>query len=494
MINKHHNRDYSGGFPTAVGDRYYAQDLFRDFDYLLDRAGLVGQDILQQQSKMIISGGVISAGATPATQIDISALVGYIKFERTIPDTFAALPPSTTTADIEFLRVAQALQNDITVNSGGNLNATLDGGSTNFVKVAYAEASGNSRTRAKKAGSYNYEQSPSVTLTIDTTAATDEEIVLGELVGDGVAALTLTTANRSFDLGKIKNLNVKAISQANYTIRDDEGFSVFEVETGSSDRTITLPTVADNKNREIVIKKSDAELGEVIIDGEGAETIEGDLTIELPTQYAMAKLYSNGTEWLVTGLYYRQYDTGWINRSDWTDVQPGSVNVDYDNLSGTFQLGEVVTESVSGNTGIITNDTGSTLILKEVTGGGTFTNNRLLTGADSGATADVDETATGDTKNKNSNVTHNLDSNQSQLAMYFYVSSDGTDANSILIGTVDSVGSSGSDFGHTARFSSVNELQIATTTAGLIFVNAVGNAEIINTDDWYYKIVVRKVA
>ncbi len=481
MIIDHHNREYSGGIPLALGDRYHGQDNFRDFDYLLDRAGLIGQDILQQQAKLIISGGVISAGATPANEIDISALVGYIKFEVTVPNTFAAIPPSTVQEDIEFIRTALAAQNDIVVNGGGNLSATLDG-STNYIKVKYAEADGNTRTRAKKAGSYAYEQAPSSVLTIDTDAPTDKEIVLGELAGNGAVDLTITIASRSFTLGLVRNVSIKELV-ANYTILDNEGYSVFRVTTGGSDRTITLPTAADNKNREITIEKADSETDKLIIDGEGSEKIEDELTVELTRKYSKLKVRSNGTSWDILQLYYKPYTSGWISRSDWTSIDMGTMLVNYNNLAGTFQVGEIVTEATSGNTGIVTFDTGTALFLEQITGTGFFTHTRQLTGADSGATADVN----GNTKNADSDISHYFEVGSGDLQLHLFISANAAfDATTIEISS--SLVLEGATFyGYTIHQIDANKQVAPTQVSGLAYGSQVFNTIAIDTQDWFYQ-------
>lgn len=71
---------------------------------------------------------------------------------------------------------------------------------------------------------------------------------------------------------------------ASYTIVDADipGYDlILEVTTSSTDRTITLPTLADNQAKRILIRKSDSGTGKVIIDGEGAETINNATTYTL---------------------------------------------------------------------------------------------------------------------------------------------------------------------------------------------------------------------
>lgn len=93
------------------------------------------------------------------------------------------------------------------------------------------------------------------------------------------------------------NFDVYAVSSTNYTVLDNDGYRHIQVSTGASDRTITLPTAADNSDRMITISKTDSGIGDVIIDGEGAETIDGATTYTLTTQYQQLTIVCNGTSW-----------------------------------------------------------------------------------------------------------------------------------------------------------------------------------------------------
>ena len=95
--------------------------------------------------------------------------------------------------------------------------------------------------------------------------------------------------------------NQNAIA-GDYTILDDDGYDVIESTTAATDRTIDLPTLADNLGREITIIKIDSGLGKVIIDGEGAETINNVLTIDLWNQYSSVKLVASASEWKILSI------------------------------------------------------------------------------------------------------------------------------------------------------------------------------------------------
>jgi len=91
----------------------------------------------------------------------------------------------------------------------------------------------------------------------------------------------------------------RTVSSADYVILDNDDYAVIEVSTGAANRTITLPTRADNTGRTITIRKSDSGAGKVIVDGEGAETINGTTTWEITDQYGYVVVQANSTEWAV---------------------------------------------------------------------------------------------------------------------------------------------------------------------------------------------------
>lgn len=66
----------------------------------------------------------------------------------------------------------------------------------------------------------------------------------------------------------------------------------------------------------------------------------------------------------------------------------GSDEMDYNNLVGTFDVGEVITGATSGATATIVDDDGTTLNLSDIDG--VFQSGESFEGETSGATADVD--------------------------------------------------------------------------------------------------------
>lgn len=63
--------------------------------------------------------------------------------------------------------------------------------------------------------------------------------------------------------------------------------------------TVTLPTAVGNEGQIFEIKKTDASANEVILDGDGSETIEDTTTVTITVQYEAIKIASDGAEWFI---------------------------------------------------------------------------------------------------------------------------------------------------------------------------------------------------
>lgn len=271
---------------------------------------------------------------------------------------------------------------------------------------------------------------------------------------------------------------------------DPDGYYTYGCAGGSDGIKLTLPAVSTNitGQRLEFIKTDDTDTA-VMIDGSGAETINGLTHIMLIEQYQKVELFCTGTAWIIIkGTLIA--DSGWINTNDWTTRHLGTVDVDYDNLSGTFQIGEIITEATSSNTGIIVADDGSTLTLWRVTGDGIFTDNRVITGSISAATADVDEPGT-TTKIQDSNFYHGwgITSSNIEINTYMCLANTYTEANLVKIdngycndGTATGINILGVD---------TNNFQIQTGSSGFFYVNSAGARTQISANDYMYKIVAK---
>lgn len=89
---------------------------------------------------------------------------------------------------------------------------------------------------------------------------------------------------------------------ANYTVLDDDGIHKFIYTLGGSDRTLTLPTLADNIGREMIVVIVDAnDFTHVLtLDGEGSEKIDGNDTFDLLGSGSSVTLIGTANGWITT--------------------------------------------------------------------------------------------------------------------------------------------------------------------------------------------------
>ena len=271
---------------------------------------------------------------------------------------------------------------------------------------------------------------------------------------------------------------------SSYTITDVDGVDTIECNPTSRAFTVTLPTQADNKGRTIIIKVTHKG-GNVTVTGEGAETIDGQADFFLNRQYDFIEVYCGSTKWIVKHCFC-SYSTGWINTADWTLRLLGSMQITYNAGAGSFIVGELITESVGGNTWIITSDTGAVLTCKEATGTGFATNTRTITGSTSGCA----RTVNGTTKNVDTYISHDLvKSIGDGLKHYLVLSTDATDNNSFIT-YVDRDAGGNVKYNYTLNQISTSQLHIYAAENGFVYYDKTGSAVNVDSEDWYYKIII----
>lgn len=82
---------------------------------------------------------------------------------------------------------------------------------------------------------------------------------------------------------------------ASYTLSKTD--RVITADCTSGNVTITLPPVSGNTGRRFVVKRTDASVNNVIVAGDGSETIDGSNTYTMSTQYDSVTVLCDGTEW-----------------------------------------------------------------------------------------------------------------------------------------------------------------------------------------------------
>lgn len=110
---------------------------------------------------------------------------------------------------------------------------------------------------------------------------------------DGFRSLA-ETINRLIDL--VQPFDVLSVSAA---ATCSGVYGVYLVDATAASVTITLPTAASHKGMRFFIKKTDSTGNAVVIDGDGAETIDGAATQSIVAQNVCLTVVSDGTGWWI---------------------------------------------------------------------------------------------------------------------------------------------------------------------------------------------------
>jgi hypothetical protein len=189
-----HNLDGSD-IPLNVGDRYYGQDRLRDFWNQREYGKHVIEMLANTASNTKLEGLQVSQGT--GHTINITQGRGIVNYQIKPPSSWGTIPPTMSNADIRLIVEVPSLA-DQSITS-----ATTDGTTLNYVKLAYNEVTVQTRTRAKKAGSYDSEVQASYIITVDSTAPTSYELVISTFKTNGV---TIEFINQSLNEVILSNI------------------------------------------------------------------------------------------------------------------------------------------------------------------------------------------------------------------------------------------------------------------------------------------------
>lgn len=283
----------------------------------------IGISLLSNGNISLVAGtqGASEAAATVPLLIASSCNIGFVVLHNT----------GGTIDNISGANIFQYINNDSGAISKAGLDAagnlvTTDGTQAITNKDYYGGAASNtSRLTLPKDTTTNLNTltRKEGTLVYDTTTDQvkyDDGTVLTALSDAATATSTAQGVVTSFS--PVVQSNFTTITSADTTVTDGDGFETFYFSTGGTNRTLTLPTAADNDGRTLRIKKIDSGTGKVIIDGEGTETIEGALTYSLYGQYESAIVQCNGANWFLL----ETHPSSWTS---WTPTGTWSTNVTY---------------------------------------------------------------------------------------------------------------------------------------------------------------------
>jgi hypothetical protein len=279
MILRHHNYSLDGSdLPLFVGDRFFGQDILRDFFSNREYSGMIQEDLLGLQESytgnIVINGLTVTQGALHT----LSWTKGRVKVTHTLktPTDWTALPPAMTSRTIPINIDIPAVTNQALSGT------TNDSATPNYAKFSYNEVGASTRTRAKKAGTYSSEITESYTFSCNATPPTASEVAFATFTTDGT---TITFTNDEPRWNKVKSVT------ATYTAKIYDRYI-----SGSGTFTINLPTVATAKGQSLCI--DNIGVGTLTADGNAGETIEGYTTVAIYPQKKLV-LYCNGTLWQI---------------------------------------------------------------------------------------------------------------------------------------------------------------------------------------------------
>lgn len=134
-----------------------------------------------------------------------------------------------------------------------------------------------------------------------------------------ISQLTATTSPKDTDLAELSSYNGATYDSRKVTLSNLKSFvtayinvaskttsyiatlsdTVLLCDATSGSITITLPAAAASSGKVFYIKKTNSNANAVTIDGNSSETIDGDLTQIITTQYDSVTVVCDGVAWYV---------------------------------------------------------------------------------------------------------------------------------------------------------------------------------------------------
>jgi hypothetical protein len=363
-------------------------------------------------------------------------------------------------------------------------------------------------------------------------------VVLDEayhVLGDGTTELK--------DLRPMEDRRIDTVNDTDGPlVMTDVSPSIITADTTDGDCEIDLPALANNVGRRIYVINVGA-ANSVIINAQSGDGIgaDGDASITVGTAVTTTILIGHATYWeqVATGgggtteydVITAKYDTGWVANSDWTNFVAtithnlgssdliASIEIADDSLGTNRRLmssGPIQNESVSGDVYIMLMSPTDTAI-KLVTGGegvrvpfddvdgnattlttGTYYYRVVVYAPNKVAAASsVEKYSTGwvansDWTNAELTVTHGLDTDLSDLIVKFFISTDGTEANAFEILPGENANTTSGVRGIAIYQVSKSQIKVQTGSEGVRYISDVGSGLTIDTQSWYYQVVVYK--
>lgn len=119
------------------------------------------------------------------------------------------------------------------------------------------------------------------------------------LTGDEKIDKAIINLQKQFD--SLQSKSTLTVAGKDYVVSNSETYSVYEMETGASNKTITLPLLSQNKNKSVIVIKTDSGAGYATVAGKVNDKINGFASIVIEKQNCGLELKSSndGTAWMV---------------------------------------------------------------------------------------------------------------------------------------------------------------------------------------------------
>lgn len=134
-------------------------------------------------------------------------------------------------------------------------------------------------------------------LTADFVTLSPDATLTGELVLTAGGGISITEIGDTVVIG-----NTASSTSATVTTHTTDGTAVVgynELNATSGNVAVTLPTAVTNTGKVFNFKRMDGSGNTVTINTTSSQTIDGELTKTLVSQYESLTLYSNGTNWSI---------------------------------------------------------------------------------------------------------------------------------------------------------------------------------------------------
>lgn len=193
---------------------------------------------------------------------------------------------------------ATALNGNTTIGNASSDDLTITASLASNIVIKTANTYGIGAAGTGLTGIYYQSSASNTTRLIFGSGVANVTWTLPGIAGVKGRGLVLTDSAGTFGFKPMQS-DINTVSSAGYDILDDDGYSTILVSTSTSARTVTLPTAADNTNRVITIKRTDAFAagGYILLEGEGAETIDGLTNLRLYMQNEFITVKCDGTGW-----------------------------------------------------------------------------------------------------------------------------------------------------------------------------------------------------